>query len=94
MSLHMNTTSKVDIQHFTRLPVRMVVVADKLMPDIIVRTPHAGECVVHLKSEHYPFLFGSAAQLERHADEVLGEVLSLERAATNFLYDQWLKKNP
>ena len=79
------------LQEFTKLPLKTVNVADKALPDIIVKTPNKGEVVIALKQEHYPFLFGTATQLDRHTDEILADIHKLENEAKEYLLDNWVK---
>jgi hypothetical protein len=85
----MNTTQKVDLQSYTKLPLEQIVVADKAMPDIVVKTPHKGKVVLKMKEEHHP-LFGATSQTDKHFLEVLREIKALQDEAKEYLLDEWL----
>lgn len=87
----MSSTLIIKLQEYTSLPLKVVDIADRRLPDVIVSTPHRGDVDVALKEEHYPFLFGSVSQTERHAYEVIAELRELERDAKDFLLAKWLK---
>lgn len=79
----------VNIQAFTRLPIRVIDIAGKLMPDVIIRTPHKGDVTVSLTMEHYPFIFGSVTQTDKHFDQLRFEIRAIESEATDHLFRQW-----
>ena len=88
----MNSKNIVNLQEFTKLKLRVVYVMGRFLPDVIIRTPHKGDVVVKLKEEHYPFVFGSVTQTDKHAKEVISEILKIEEEAKEFLLDSWIKE--
>lgn len=87
----MNSAKQNNLQQFTFLPLRVVEFADRLFPDVMVTTPHKGNVQVKLKEEHYPFIFGSTTQTERHCVEVVAELRNLEQDSVDFLISEWKK---
>lgn len=87
----MNTHQTINLSEYTKLPVRVIAVADKMLPDVLVRTPHRGHVQVSLKKEHYPFIFGSVTQTDKHAIEVLQELDKLEAESIDYLIAEWKK---
>lgn len=83
------TTQTVNLQKLTRLPIFTVQVADKRFPDVVVQTPHKGNVAVPLKQEHYPFIFGSVTQTEKHFIEVYEQIKEIEEEATDYLFNKW-----
>lgn len=88
----MATTKKLDLQQFTKLPLEVVEVASRPLPDLIVMTPHRGKVEIKLKEEMHP-LFGSVTQVDKHSKKIIQEIAKLEREAKNHLLDNWLKTN-
>lgn len=80
----------VNLQEFTKLPINVVAVADKVLPDVYISTPHKGRVSIRLKEEHYPFLFGSVTQTDRHAPHVISDIRKLDEEAKDFLLTNWL----
>ncbi len=85
-------TPIVDLQQYTLLPLKVVHVAEKSLPDIIISTPHDGDVYVPLKKEHHS-LFGSTTQTEVHAREIIGKILIIEEKAKEYLLQQWVDNN-
>ena len=85
----MNTTN-INLQEITRLPLKVINVADKSLPDVFIETP-MGQKRVKLKEEHYA-LFGSPSQMERHAPEVMFEIHQIEEESKDYLLSRWLKE--
>lgn len=87
----MKSTQIIDLQNFTILPLTTINVSDKALPDVIITTPHEGNVCIKLKEEHYPFLFGSVTQTDKHAVEIISQIRSLEIEACKFLVNEWIK---
>lgn len=82
------TKEMVNLQQFTKLPLRIVEVGNKQFPDIMVGTPHKGVVIVALKTEHHPF-FGSVTQTENHFDTVYSQIKQLEIESAEYLINKW-----
>lgn len=89
----MKTTSKIDLQSFTKLPLKIVMVADKQLPDILIKTPHKGLVNIDLTSTHIPFIFGSTTETKKHLPQLAAELDALEKESKEFLLDKWIEKN-
>lgn len=87
------THSTRNLQDLTKLPVRTVVVGDRMLPDVLVYTPHRGVVNIALKEEFHPFLFGSSTQLEKHLPVVLAEIRVLEEGAADYFFGQWAENH-
>lgn len=79
----------INLQNFTKLPIKVINVGGKPLPDLIIQTPF-GDREIKLKEEHYPFIFGSVTQTEKHASVVVKEILEIDREVKEKLLDEWL----
>lgn len=88
----MKTTSKLDLQEFTELPIQTIMVADRQLPDILVKTPHKGRVNLSLTSTHIPFIFGSTTEIQKHLPQLVKELTILEEESKSFLLNEWRNK--
>lgn len=86
----MTSIQQVDLQQYTKLPLKVVNVTGRTLPDIIIETPHDGENIIKLKKEHFPFLFGSVTQTDKHLGEIISQIRKIEEDSINYLIDQWI----
>jgi hypothetical protein len=80
------------LQEYTLLPLKVVSLASKPFPDVILETPHKGNVSIPLKEEHYPFLFGSATQTDRHVPNIVRDIRNIEEEAKDFLLKNWVEQ--
>ena len=76
-------------QPYTRLPVKAYQKADQLGPILEVITPHKGWVTIEL-TRIDKGIFRKATELPRETEDVLRQLLELERDAKEYLLTQWL----
>lgn len=87
----MAKVTQVFLQDCTKLPIKTIQIADKMLPNVIVSTPHRGDVEINIKKKHYPFLFGSATETDRSATEVMRDLWKLEEDSKDYLLNNWIE---
>jgi len=82
-------TETQNLQKYTKLPINVVQIADRILPDIIVKTPF-GDRSILLTKESYSLL-GNINKQEKHFREIFKELAELEIESKDYLIDKWLK---
>lgn len=84
-------TNTIQLQECTRLPLKVIKVVDRMLPNVFADTP-MGEKQLSLTEKHYPFIFGSVTQTEKEAMELILELKQLEEESKEYLFNQFLSK--
>jgi len=87
----MKKTKIIPLEKYTRLPIRVVEVAQRLFPDIVILTPHKGNVVLKLKEKHIPFLFGSVTETTKSSDEIIKSIVEIEESSKDYLLKKWIE---
>lgn len=87
------TIQHIDLQHFTRLPLKSVLRSNSFFSELLVTTPHKGVVIVPVKELKHG-LFSAPRQIDRNLDSVLRQLADIESDATDFLFRQWTDTLP
>lgn len=85
------THANKHIGSYTKLPVSEIVKAGYSASSLLIKTPHKGEVVIEIK-ERVGSLFGGTRELEKHTLSLIGELVTLENEACDYLLEKWLKE--
>lgn len=78
-----NVLPKINLQDFTKLPLKELIKAENMGTEITVNTPHKGTVLIPTKE-------GWLFKTEVDGKDIVSQILILEREAKEFLLDQWL----
>ena len=88
-----NSSKNRHIGSYTNLPVSEVAKAGYSASSLIVQTPHKGEVIIEIKKIHHP-MFGGDTETEKTTQEIISELLLLQREARDYLFENWINTLP
>ena len=82
-------TQQIDLQQYTKLPLKIISVANISIPSVIITTPHSGEITLELKESKGGGLFGGNSEHSKSLLKIVGQLQEIENAAKDYLLEHW-----